>query len=157
MERALCHGGGWLVSMQHFCLHDCAAFAIWYVLAIGGVVVALCTFCDALTSPVDLLSLYIVIIHPYSYSSPRQTKTLKNVFDAQKYWCMIGVPNPMVRDYNCGDAHICGLKLLWWLPYTPPPCIAHWVMFASKGAAPRCRGVSAPCAQGGVAVAQLAN
>ena len=40
--------------MQHLCLHDCAAFAIWYVLAIRGVVVALCTFCDALTSPVDL-------------------------------------------------------------------------------------------------------
>ena len=40
----MCHGGGWLVSIQHFCfLHDCAAFAIW------GVAVALCTFCDALT------------------------------------------------------------------------------------------------------------
>ena len=52
MERALCHGGGWLVSMQHFCLHDCATFAIWHVLVIGSVIVALCTFCDALTSPV---------------------------------------------------------------------------------------------------------
>ena len=46
--RCAIHGDGWLVSMQHFCLHDCVAFAIWYVLAIGGVVVALCTFCDAL-------------------------------------------------------------------------------------------------------------
>ena len=35
MERALCHGGGWLVSMQHFCLHDCAAFAILYVWVSG--------------------------------------------------------------------------------------------------------------------------
>ena len=58
MERALCRGGGWLLSMQHFCLHDCVAFAIWYVLVIGGVVVALCTFCDAPTSrisPVDTI------------------------------------------------------------------------------------------------------
>ena len=56
MVWALCHGGGWLVSMQHFCLHasDCTAFAIWYGLVVGGVVVALCTFCDALTSPVNI-------------------------------------------------------------------------------------------------------
>ena len=47
--RCVMHGGGWLVSMQHFCLHDCAAFAIWYVLAIRSLVVALCAFCDALT------------------------------------------------------------------------------------------------------------
>ena len=53
MGRALWHGGGWLVSMQHVCLHDCAAFAIWYVLTTGGVVVALCTFCDALSSPMN--------------------------------------------------------------------------------------------------------
>ena len=52
MGRALFRGSGWLVSMQHFCLHDCVAFAIWYVLVIGGVVVALCTFCDVPTSPV---------------------------------------------------------------------------------------------------------
>ena len=49
----MCRGGEWLVSMQHFCLHDCVAFAIWYVLAIGGVLVALCAICDAPTSPVD--------------------------------------------------------------------------------------------------------
>jgi hypothetical protein len=84
MGRALCRGGGWLVSMQHFCLHDCVAFAIWYVLVIGGVVVALCTFCDAPTSPVD----------------------------------------------NCGDAHFCGLELLWWLPSKPPPCMHCTLVYA---------------------------
>ena len=49
--RVLYHGGGWLVNMQHFCLHDCAAFAIRHGLVIGGGIVALCTFCDTLTSP----------------------------------------------------------------------------------------------------------
>ena len=65
LERALCHGGGWLVSMQYFCLHDCAAFAIWYVLpvlVVGGVVVALCTFCDALTSPVDTIAVTRIFV-----------------------------------------------------------------------------------------------
>jgi hypothetical protein len=62
IERALCRGGGWLVSMQHFCLHDCAAFAIWHVLVIGGVVVALCTFCDALTSPVDTIAVTRIFV-----------------------------------------------------------------------------------------------
>ena len=46
--------------MQHFCLHDCVAFAIWYVLVIGGVVVALCTFFDAPTSPVDFCGLELL-------------------------------------------------------------------------------------------------
>ena len=55
IERALCRGGGWLVKMQHFCLHACVAFAIWYALVIGGVVVVLCTYCDAPTSPVDTI------------------------------------------------------------------------------------------------------
>ena len=62
MERALCRGGEWLVSMQHFCLHDCVAFAIWYVLVTGGVVVALCTFCDALTSPVEDIAVTRVFV-----------------------------------------------------------------------------------------------
>ena len=53
IEQALCRGGGWLVSMQHFRLHDCVVFATWYVFVIGGGVVALCMFCDAPTPPVD--------------------------------------------------------------------------------------------------------
>ena len=50
----------WVVSKHAtlFYLHanDCAAFSNWYVLVVWGVVVALCTFCDALTSPVNICS-----------------------------------------------------------------------------------------------------
>ena len=65
IERALYHGGGWLVSMQHICLHDCAAFAIWYVLVAGGVVVASRTFYDALTSPVAIAVTRIFVVWNY--------------------------------------------------------------------------------------------
>ena len=65
MGQALCRGGGWLVSMHYFCLHGCVAFAIWYVLVIGGVVVALCTFCDAPTSPWTIVVTRIFVVWNY--------------------------------------------------------------------------------------------
>ena len=110
MERALCHGGGWLVSMQYFCLHDCAAFAIWYVLVIGGVVVALCTFCDALT--IAVTRIFVV----WNYYGGCQASP----------------------HHACIIMHALHIGL----------CLYKKVQH--RGAA----GVSVPCAQGGVAVAQ---
>ena len=31
---------------------------------------------------------------------------------------------------NCGDAHFCGLELLWWLPSKPPPCMHCTLVYA---------------------------